>query len=419
MPTRPIRPADPPRQVVFYVSPNLNPAWFSPEQRNYAHYFVNLVRWKWLCWAGGDDSQMVNLKRDYITKVIPKTVWPAVLDRLEGKGVVRVDRTYCPGQRSFGYRLNPDFRDTRRVVCENATLNRRIHRVYATERVAPSPVHHALAKYFESLEFDIERLLGLAAAAEPDDSEQDIEEYRGRLREFVQQIANRDFWFVVDRFGRFHTPLTSLPKQMRPCVTCRGLPLAGLDLANSQPLLAGLCARQYYAGEWSKRRLLERTFENHLDPYRYAPRVSGGVRLPGVEEYIRLCEQGEFYESLMRPGEDRDRFKVKLYREVFFGKNGQRSSLQTRFAARHPEVAAMLCDMKRKDHRRSAWILQNYEASLFLGAICKRHLSEDPTFPIFTIHDALLTTPDYLPRITKIVSREFAQLNCTPKPCFT
>jgi len=52
------------------------------------------------------------------------------------------------------------------------------------------------------------------------------------------------------------------------------------------------------------------------------------------------------------------------------------------FAARYPDVFAVLRALKRKDYRRSAWTLQNAEATLVIGTICGRLMRERPDLTV-------------------------------------
>ncbi len=405
---------DPSRPAAFYVPAKLNDDWFAREWRECVYFFLNLLHWKWVSWQGEDADGTVRLKHAYLTRIIPAPIWPAIRDRLIGKGVVYCDYTFAKGRKSYGYRLQPSYRRTRRVLCQVPALNRKIQAVFGAGEVPLCAVHHWLQDAFEHLNWDIAAMRALADAGTPDDPGRKVEEYQQQLHGIIDRIANGDLWFVVDRYGRLHTPLTSMPRAWRPCVGYRGQPLAGLDLANSQPLLAGLCARQFYSDRYGKHRLLERSFDaSNKAPYRYTTQRAKRTN-QGVEDYIRLCEDGRLYESLMQPGDDRRRFKERFYAEVFFGSNRWPSPLQARFEDRHPAIATMLRKMKAKDHRRSAWILQNYEATLFLGVICNRIRQERPRTPVFTIHDALLTTPAHLPYITTVVREEFGKLDCSP-----
>ena len=53
-------------------------------------------------------------------------------------------------------------------------------------------------------------------------------------------IRGRRFWFVVDAYGRIHTPLTNLPRLLRAHLAVEGRRLVGVDIGESQPLFIGL-----------------------------------------------------------------------------------------------------------------------------------------------------------------------------------
>jgi hypothetical protein len=143
-----------------------------------------------------------------------------------------------------------------------------------------------------------------------------------------------------------------------------------------------------------------------------------------VQAYIRVCEQGNFYESMMtakdmaRGKKYRDKFKVRFYRGVLFGPNKSKSRfpnlLKVRFRNRYPSVAQMLRELKRKNYRTSAWVMQHFEATLFIFIICGRIARERPGTVIVTIHDCLLTTPDAVEYVQSVVLDEFGKLGVHP-----
>jgi hypothetical protein len=133
-----------------------------------------------------------------------------------------------------------------------------------------------------------------------------------------------------------------------------------------------------------------------------------------LDDYIRLCEQGQFYESMMEPGEDRHAFKEKFYGDVFFGKTCFRSNLKSRFEARFPSIAKMLREVKKRNYRHSSWVMQNYEATIFIYTICNRIRAERPEVPLFTIHDSLLTVPGEVEYVESIIMDEFRKLGIRP-----
>jgi hypothetical protein len=85
---------------------------------------------------------------------------------------------------------------------------------------------------------------------------------------------------------------------------------------------------------------------------------------PDVDEYIRCCEWGTFYESFMEPGETRDQIKDQFW-IAFFGKNQIRSDLKRRFEERYPSVARMVAVLKRKEYQCGLLAEPNSLASRF------------------------------------------------------
>ena len=160
----------------------------------------------------------------------------------------------------------------------------------------------------------------------------------------------------------------------------------------------------------ARQRLLARAFGG--DVYRYDRRTAtncGPCGNAGVESFIETCERGGFYETLMRPGDDRDTFKPDLFRQVFFGRN--RSSgprpLLARFRATYPDVADVLRELKRKSYRQSAWTLQNAESALCVGRVCGRLMAERPGLAVFTIHGSWLVRAGDAGYVRSVVEDEF------------
>src|SRR5262249_45441461 len=147
-----------------------------------------------------------------------------------------------------------------------------------------------------------------------------------------------------------------------------------------------LIARVYYRSRTARARLRARSFGDRLDPYRFDRcrlESAGPCHVPGVEEDVRLCERGGFYESLQDPPGDlveRARVKQGLFEQVLFPRNHVpfRRPLLDRFKTLYPDVAWVLFELKKKDHRRSAWLLQNLESRLMISRCCGRLMTEQP-----------------------------------------
>ncbi len=118
-------------EIAFYVPTEFDSSTVPKSQRDYAYYFLNLLHWKWICWQS-DSRGYARLKHDYLTRIIPKSIWPDLRDSLWGDGVIQRDNVYDEGRKCYGYRLHPNYRQARRVVCNNAVLCKRIERVLST-----------------------------------------------------------------------------------------------------------------------------------------------------------------------------------------------------------------------------------------------------------------------------------------------
>ncbi len=397
----------------FYVPVNLAPEIFPKDHRWFVAYFLNLLHWKWLCWQA-DAKGWIHLKRYYLTRVIPPEIWPAIRDRLVGKGVIDFDRFWTPGKESQGYKLAPEYRQTKRIACKNEALARRIWAVYASESVPLIPVHRWLADKLDLIEFDTASACKIIDTMEPDeDSSTSVEEYRQILTEACTRIANGDYWFSCDRFGRVHMPITSLAKELRCCLTVGGQRLVNLDLANSQPLIAGLLAQQFYRSKKAAVRLRERTFKDKANPYRRRHLQQSDTNLPDLKRYIKICEEGHLYESLMQNGDDRDRIKCRFL-TAMYDKNNWRNPLKDRLTCLYPSVAGMLASLKSRDYRHAAHVLQNAEAVIFIHSIADRIRLERPNLPVYTIHDSILTTPKNMDYVRNIIMETFARLGIHP-----
>jgi hypothetical protein len=141
--------------------------------------------------------------------------------------------------------------------------------------------------------------------------------------------------------------------------------------------------------------------------------LSDGDRL-ALETFFVACQQGSLYEMLMCSEDDRQVFKKRFFAEVFFGRNQVESNVKYLFGLFFPPVARMLRELKRKDYRRSAWVMQSYEATIFIRVIAERIRRERPDLPVYTIHDSFLTVPDGIDYVEDVVRDEFRKIGIHP-----
>ena len=137
-----------------------------------------------------------------------------------------------------------------------------------------------------------------------------------------------------------------------------------------------------------------------------------------VKEFVELCEQGILYDELMRrlnvPPRRRDSFKRLFYTQVFFGNIKTTGRVRELFARDFPTVYKAINDLKRKDHRQLAYLLQAHESKIMIDFICRRILDELPGTVIATIHDSIMTTPDKADEVKAIMTREFQRFGLNP-----
>ena len=148
-------------------------------------------------------------------------------------------------------------------------------------------------------------------------------------------------------------------------------------------------------------------------------RLNNRQTLPDdVIEFIDLCERGILYDDLMRrlviPAQRRKGFKRLFFAQVFFGKIKTTGRVRELFARDFPTVYKAINDLKRKDYRQLAYLLQAHESKLMIDIICRRILDEMPGTFIATIHDSIMATPDKADEVRAIMVREFERFGLNP-----
>jgi hypothetical protein len=403
---------------------------------------INRRRQAWHHEDTGDAAGFVRLKCEYLRRFVGKS-FQKVRQALVDAGVIDWDRHYIPGVRCMRYRITAEFERPIIIICRDRQLVRAINRFHKTAEGRLLPVHRWLREKLAELVVDTDSAHSIISGMIPsEDSPLDEEQYRSLLSDQVitlqDQITTGTASLSRDDYGRVHTTLTRLPKSLRRCVTCHDGPLVAIDLANSQPLFAGLVALEYECVK-KKRSEMRKWVSSPKTPYRRRLRKSQShptlsitmgqssettgtqgscdFRLagpPDLQDYLSLCESGRLYDSLKPPHMERADFKHRFFIDVFFGADKHPSRIRREFAAQFPTMAAVICDLKKHDHARLAWMMQREESTLFIARICSRLMKERPKMPLYTIHDSLVTTEPHLDFIKGVATSEFYALGVTP-----
>jgi hypothetical protein len=416
----------------------------TPDEWPYGHYFLNLIHWRWCCWQA-DANGYVHLCDSLLRKYVPKKRLPTIKKKLSRAGVIECDCAARWGDakgKAYGYRLKGRFRKTYRVPCDNDRLAAKIMRSQREQRDRLTPTCRWLRDNLDRLHFDAGEAARIIDGMTPDKGGkiQDVAEYRRLIAASAARLAGGELWLTRCDYGRVHTPLTSLPRVLRRCLTVGGERLVGIDLKNSQPLFLGLLCRAsgdyrgirrgtppdtpsesrqersfFSSGKQPKQHNKHhKTNPNQTPPHNDAPFPD----MPSdLREYLEVCQRGECYESLAAPDRTRDEVKAKLWLPLFGHPSEDRAYqgwVWHRLCDRYPTVAGFLYRIKMREYERLAHLLQGHESNFFISTVCPRIRRERPDLPLYTIHDSLLTTPVHVGYVRGVVMDEFRKMGLEP-----
>lgn len=186
----------------------------------------------------------------------------------------------------------------------------------------------------------------------------------------VDCIRQEQIYFHFDDYGRFHTPFTILPKQLRNnCLTIEDVDISEVDIPNSQPLF-----------------LLKLI---HLNSH---IQIEEGE----LELFSTLVRDGNFYQHLSKVFGNKNIKEVKkLVFEILFGQNNP-NSLSKIFCGFFPTIFNFLKTIKRErgDYRWVSHQLQKLESDFIFNRVIKKIYARDPNIKLFTVHDSIFCRKD-------------------------
>jgi len=277
----------------------------------------------------------------------------------------------------------------------------------------------------------------------------------------LKNIHFKEFWSSRNpkSDNRYHSNLTNMPKIFRKWVTYDDKNLAGIDIKNSQPyfliILIEILKKnkiEYYNRKQRNSKGLEgnRDFnvEKNKDKYNkimIISRVYSGtmfytllqtLNCSGFQEEYKSIKSdilnGKFYDNLEPHFKFEKTFNGKFKRK-FFNKNTnkqQRYYFNTKrdvvkrlllfflyknnqtnikkedkeyliFKRIYPNFCKVLELLKHDNKKDLPQLLQHLEADCILDYTCKKISDKYPNLPLFTIHDSIITTEDYIHLLKK------------------
>ena len=245
------------------------------------------------------------------------------------------------------------------------------------------------------------------------------------------QIRRGSFYATRCQYKRFHSTFTGLKRAARSQLFVNGEPLVELDIANCQPLILGLLARNKNQ-QTTLRHTIRSTPNNNYSNYsNYS--ICGAF----LADYIELCERGKLYEHLEwlcsgqitlrdcipidrwhphatdRPLQRKDikrQYLVMLFADVATTKTMPMFDI---VANEWPALADYILAAKSTCYQELARDCQRLESRLMIDGAAWALLDES-VIPIITIHDSIMTTSKHIAAVKAAIINQFAGMGVTP-----
>lgn len=294
----------------------------------------------------------------------------------------------------------------------------------------------------------------------------------GRWLYFIEKIRNKDFWYKVSPVNhRLNSSITHLNRTLRPFILCNGEHLGMIDITASQPYLLTAVMNDSFLNEnqssfnlsfiypevfsilsnngyiqshtgnmshYGSSSLSGTTINIEFDPSTCS---STGLtvnsysfmwgqflednEVASIEKYISVPFEDDLYNYLLNhqdftdgPNQgnsilNRQRIKNNMMYVLFDDNYRHRNNNEIikRFRAAFPGVDSWICKMHSIiGKERFSYLLQKTESHLVLDVISRDFHDKKPSAPIFTIHDAICTYPEYLPDLKQSILGHFQRL---------
>ena len=185
-----------------------------------------------------------------------------------------------------------------------------------------------------------------------------------RYRRSINVInGERIFSSRPNRKSRVYNDITSLKRELRKMILFDGKKVIGLDIANSQPLIAYILIKDY----WLKKLQIDSGQQGSMS-----------ILPQDVEQYRADCETGMFYNNFMRqlnlPDHLRRQFKNDFFAKVFFSEHKiWKDPLKDLFMEKYPSCWEAICKLKgglnSKKYNQFSIMLQEKEAKIMFDTV--------------------------------------------------
>ncbi|MCT3672565.1 hypothetical protein KRE49_09345 [Elizabethkingia meningoseptica] len=405
-----------------------NPPTF-PYHRDYFIYIVHLITDIPSRNKNDDDVLYVSLHSSLLQRRVRK--YNLYLNYLVENKVLVCDRQYIVGEKSKGYKFYDNYETeiietsiTKKTLIKS--IKQYIHIDYSQEdnqegeTINDGSDLNNLSKWFND-DLTVDFLSAKQYLRELRETEQNIfsdefspnamRRYNSRLIPLIK-LNTQNFAHTIDSTaGRMHTALTQLKSDLRPFIKYDGNTLVAVDITNSQPYLSTILFNSDKYDEYqilSRIRMYNNAYRSNpyhpnFAPYYLRKNIENATQHEDVLNYIDIVKSGELYERfgelLQQRGLVNEEKPIrKQAKEIIFSaifSPNQAIAYKDAvkiFKENFPNVYEIFKLIKQSKHRTLACVLQNLEAYLVLHTACRIIAERRHDIPLFTLHDAIITT---------------------------
>ena len=228
--------------------------------------------WRWIRKGNPRRNEVFGMYAKIHSKELQNIVhrYKPICDELEKKNVIRVNSKYSSDRFPKSYALARQYWNDKLIIhdiglCANTYIYGNVH-TYQGSFQDQYKLCESHIRNFRLPLCSIGKLNSLY-----DEMENDGKTWADFGKSTVANISSRNWWSTVCRYGRYHTPLTILDREVRQCLVCHFDAVVGFDFKNFQPSLL-----KFYERTGVKRRI-----PSHE-----------------AKQYFELCKNGRLYEFL-------------------------------------------------------------------------------------------------------------------------
>ena len=386
-------------------------------------WYLNYVYFKRITRHYGPED-FVNVSYDALETVMGKrTIIKPIKDELLKHKLIETDSRYIPGTKSTGYRLGPALRDvpfkkyfsaSKRFLKRVADFKKHIN----TPIGFSLPVHEHLDRWLADITI-APIWESVLHSMDPDKAL--------IAQQQVELIQSGYLHRSVCKQGRFHSNFSSLCRELRPCLQYQGQPLLEIDIRNSQPYFLSMLLLSVKLSNSNSSNLKNLMFDSmHSSIINLEETGRERERRRGrpyecpfwalEKDHVKFTNaviNGKFYEEFLQEVDnerEREDMKPKVFQCIFGDEKTMiHSTMGRMFKDRYPSVFNMIMELKSKKGYR--WVgqeLQRMESERVVAGVCGRLMTEHPTIPLISVHDAIMTTKEYMPLVQGLLKQELS-----------